>query len=79
MPGMRNTMREYSEGTLRSGSKKGPVVKSRAQAIAIGLDEERRAGVDVPKKRKKSPSGKKGRTPAPPRSLAAAAIERGTA
>ena len=41
MPGIRGTLHEYKEGTLHSGSKGGPVVKSRAQAIAIGLSEER--------------------------------------
>lgn len=35
-------MREYKEGTLHSGSKKGPVVKSRGQAIAIALSEARK-------------------------------------
>lgn len=30
-------MREYSKGKLHSGSKKGPVVKSRRQALAIAL------------------------------------------
>jgi hypothetical protein len=44
MPGIRGTLHEFKAGTLHSGSKKGPIVKSRAQAIAIGLDEERRAG-----------------------------------
>lgn len=34
-------MHEYKEGKLHSGSKKGPKVKSRAQAIAIALSEER--------------------------------------
>jgi len=43
MPGMEKTMHEYKEGTLHSGSKHGPKVKSRAQAIAIGLSEERAA------------------------------------
>jgi hypothetical protein len=43
MPGMENTMHEYKHGTLHSGSKHGPVVHSRAQAIAIGLSEERAA------------------------------------
>lgn len=38
-PGMGNTLHEYKTGTLHSGSKKGPVVKSRAQAIAIGMSE----------------------------------------
>lgn len=32
-------MREYAAGTLNSGSKKGPRVKSREQAIAIALSE----------------------------------------
>lgn len=42
MPGMAGTMHEWKAGTLHSGSKKGPIVKSRAQAIAIGLSESRR-------------------------------------
>ena len=32
-------MREYGKGELHSGSKKGPVVKSRKQAIAIAMSE----------------------------------------
>jgi len=32
-------MREFKKGKLNSGSKKGPKVKSRAQAIAIALSE----------------------------------------
>ena len=32
-------MREYGKGKLHSGSKKGPEVKSRKQAIAIALSE----------------------------------------
>ncbi len=39
-------MREYKEGTLKSGS--GRKVKSRKQAIAIGLSEAREAGKKVP-------------------------------
>lgn len=35
-------MREYKENKLHSGSKKGPVVKSKKQAIAIGMSEARR-------------------------------------
>lgn len=35
-------MREYKEGKLHSGSKKGPKVKSRKQAIAIAMSEARR-------------------------------------
>jgi hypothetical protein len=37
-------MGEYKRGTLRSGSKTGPKVKSRKQAIAIGLSEKRKEG-----------------------------------
>ena len=36
-------MREYKENTLHSGSKKGPKVKSRKQAIAIAMSEARDA------------------------------------
>ena len=43
MPGMKATMSEYGSGKLHSGSKTGPVVKNRKQAIAIGLSEQRKA------------------------------------
>jgi len=36
---MHTEMKKFKQGTLHSGSKKGPVVKNRAQAIAIGLSE----------------------------------------
>ncbi len=36
-------MREFKAGTLNSGSKKGPKVKSRKQAIAIALSEAAKA------------------------------------
>jgi hypothetical protein len=48
-------MREYGKGELHSGSKKGPVVRSRKQAIAIALSE---AGMSMPKK-KTTKKGKK--------------------
>lgn len=32
-------MREFKEGTLHSGAKKGPVVRNRKQAIAIAMSE----------------------------------------
>lgn len=35
-------MREFKHGTLHSGSKKGPKVQSREQAVAIALSEARR-------------------------------------
>jgi hypothetical protein len=44
MPGIKGTMEEFKAGELHSGSKQGPEVKSRAQAIAIGLSEERKEG-----------------------------------
>lgn len=36
-------MREFYEGKLHSGSKKGPVVQSKSQAAAIGYSEQRKA------------------------------------
>lgn len=46
-------MHEYKEGELHSGSKKGPKVKSRKQAVAIALSEARKSGEKVSPKRKK--------------------------
>lgn len=49
------TMHEYKRGQLRSGpGGKGGKVKSRKQAIAIGLSEARAEGGKVPAKRKSS-------------------------
>jgi hypothetical protein len=39
---VKTVMHEYKHGKLHSGSKKGPKVKSRKQAIAIALSEARR-------------------------------------
>ena len=50
---VKKAMHERKRGTLRSG-RSGKKVKSRKQAIAIGLSEARRAGAKVPRKRKKS-------------------------
>lgn len=36
-------MHEFKTGTLHSGSKKGPKVTSRRQAVAIAMSEARRA------------------------------------
>lgn len=44
-------MRKRKKGTLKSG-RSGKTVKSRKQAIAIGLSEARKAGKKVPKKKK---------------------------
>jgi len=52
-----SAMRRRKKGTLRSGKGgKGGKVKSRKQAIAIGLSEARSKGAKVPRKR----GGKKG-------------------
>jgi hypothetical protein len=51
-------MRKRKKGTLKSGRSKKKV-KSRKQAIAIGLSEARRKGKKVPKKSKKKSSKKK--------------------
>ena len=45
------TMHEFKEGKLHSGSKKGPKVKNRAQAIAISLNQARKEGAKIPKKK----------------------------
>jgi hypothetical protein len=50
---VKKAMHERKHGTLRSGSS-GKKVKSRKQAIAIGLSEARRSGAKVPKKKKSS-------------------------
>jgi hypothetical protein len=48
-------LHEEKRGKLKSGpGGKGGTVKSRKQAIAIGLSEARKAGAKVPKKKKKS-------------------------
>ena len=57
---VKRAMHERKRGTLKSGS--GKKVKSRKQAIAIGLSEARKSGAKVPKKKsssKKRPSSKK--------------------
>jgi hypothetical protein len=52
-----SAMRRKKKGTLRSGKGgKGGKVKSRKQAIAIGLSEARKKGAKVPRKRAKKKS-----------------------
>lgn len=51
---MKKVMSEYKHGKLKSGKigpGKGPQIKSRKQAVAIGLSEARKAGAKVPRKR----------------------------
>ncbi len=52
-----SAMRRRKHGTLRRGKKgHGGKVKSRKQAIAIGLSEARKKGAKVPAKKKSSKS-----------------------
>jgi len=46
-------MHEYKTGTLHTGSKSGPVVKSRKQALAIAMSEAK-----MPKKPAKKATSK---------------------
>lgn len=47
---IKKVMGEYKKGELHSGSKKGPVVKSPKQALAIGFSEARKAKTKAKKK-----------------------------
>ena len=55
---VKRAMTKRKAGTLKSG-RSGKKVKSRKQAIAIGLSQARRAGGKVPKKKKKTKKKKK--------------------
>lgn len=46
---VKRAMRKRKKGTLRSGRK----VKSRKQAVAIGLSEARKKGAKVPRKKRR--------------------------
>ena len=48
---VKSAMHRRKKGTLKSGS--GRKVKSRKQAIAIGLSEARKKGAKVPRRKKK--------------------------
>jgi len=50
---VKRAMYERKKGKLKSG-RSGKKVKSRKQAIAIGLSEARRAGAKVPRKKSSS-------------------------
>jgi hypothetical protein len=55
---VKKAMHERKRGTLKSG-RSGKKVKSRKQAIAIGLSEARRSGAKVPPKKSSRKSRKK--------------------
>ena len=44
-------MKEFKAGTLNSGSKKGPIVKGRKQAIAIALSQAKMTKKKMGKKK----------------------------
>ena len=50
---VKKTMHEYKRGKLKSG-RSDKKVKSRKQAIAIGLSQARRRGAKVPPKKRSS-------------------------
>lgn len=52
-PKIEKVMHEFKQGSLHSGSKKGPKVTNRKQAVAIAISEARKAGAKIPRKRKK--------------------------
>ena len=57
---VKSAMRRRKKGTLKSGKGgKGGKVKSRKQAIAIGLSKARKKGKKVPKKRTSRKSARK--------------------
>jgi hypothetical protein len=49
---VKKAMRKRKKGTLRSG-RSGKKVKSKKQAVAIGLSEARRKGAKVPRKKRR--------------------------
>ena len=54
---VKSAMHRKKKGTLKSGS--GRKVKSRKQAIAIGLSEARKKGAKVPRKKASRKASKK--------------------
>jgi hypothetical protein len=49
---VKKAMRKRKKGTLRSGGS-GKKVRSKKQAVAIGLSEARRKGAKVPKRKRR--------------------------
>ena len=57
---VRRAMHERKRGKLKSG-RSGKKVKSRKQAIAIGLSEARRSGAKVPRRKSSRKKSRKSR------------------
>jgi hypothetical protein len=55
---VKRAMHEKKRGKLKSG-RSGNTVKSRKQAIAIGLSEARKSGAKVPRKKGAAKRGRK--------------------
>ena len=51
---VKKTMEKYKAGTLHSGRKSGPKVRSRKQAIAIGLSAARKGKAKTAAAKRKS-------------------------
>ena len=68
-----SAMRRRKRGTLRSGS--GGRVRSRKQAIAIGLSEARKKGAKVPPRQSRSSRGRKSRSSSTRKSRSRSAIK----
>ena len=65
---VKSAMRRRKKGTLKSGKGgKGGTVKSRKQAIAIGLSEARKKGKKVPRRKSARRSGHEAHAPDRPR------------
>src|SRR3954449_12058856 len=56
---VKRAMHKRKSGTLKGGKGRHPRVKSREQAIAIGLSEARAKGAKVPRKRSSKKSTRK--------------------
>lgn len=44
LPKIKKVMGEFKAGKLHSGSKKGPIVSNKKQAVAIAMSEARKKG-----------------------------------
>jgi hypothetical protein len=60
---IKKTMGEFKRGDLHSGSKQGPKVKDRKQAVAIALNQAREAGRNMGRGARKARDARLGRQP----------------
>lgn len=57
---IRGVLDEFKSGQLHSGSSTGPVVRSRKQAIAIAISEQKKQGKPVAAPKTRHPHGNLG-------------------